>query len=200
MATGDYCTLAELQDRIWPEGATADTVSDPILESIITAVSREVDTICGRRFWVNDTTEIRYFTASDPTVLFPAVDIVSISELAVDYNGGRAYTTVLDTTDYDLLPANAALDSTPYSWIEISPLGDEVFPTHRNGVRITGYFGWSAVPAAVEEATILQCLRTWKRKDSPFGMISNPAGGDVRLLAALDPDVQALLWNYRKVV
>jgi hypothetical protein len=192
--------LAELKTRLWPEGATSDTVSDTVLETIITSVSREIDALCGRRFWTTDTTETRYFTAHDPTILFPEVDIVSITSIAVDYDGSRAYSTTMDTADYDLLPANAAVDSIPYSWIEIAPMGDESFPTHRNGVKVVGYFGWSAVPAAVEEATLIQCQRVWKRRDSPFGVISNPAGGDMRLLEKIDPDVQALLWNYRKVV
>jgi hypothetical protein len=43
-------------------------------------------------------------------------------------------------------------------------------------------------------------MRIWKRKDTPYGIISNPMGGDMRLIEKLDPDVQALLWNYRKWV
>lgn len=200
MAIGDYCTLAELKARLWPEGATSDTVSDDVLEAIITAVSRVVDNHCGRRFWTTDTTETRYFTTQDNEYLWPDVDVISITSIAVDYDGGRTYSTSLDTDDYDLLPTNAALDSKPYSYLRISPLGSERFPTHEAGVQITGYFGWSATPASVKQATLLQAERIWKRRDAPFGVISNPAGGDMRLLDAIDPDLQVLLWHYRKWV
>lgn len=200
MATGDYCTLAELQYRIWPPGATADTADDAALENIITAVSRTVDNFCNRRFYTTDTTETRYFSTYDNEFLYPDVDIVSITTLKVDYDGDRTYEITFDTTDYDLMPANAAVDSKPYSWVQISPLGTERWPTHRNGIEIVGYFGWSATPAAVKEATLIQSMRVWKRKDSPFGIISNPVGGELRLLNKLDPDVEVLLAPYKKWV
>lgn len=200
MATGDYCTLEEIKARLWPEGASADTVSDTVLEAIISAASAQIDNFCGRRFWITDTTETRYFTTADNEYLWPDVDIVSITSIAVDYDMDRSYSTALDTDDYDLLPTNAALDGKPYSYLRISPLGTERFPTHEAGVQITGYFGWSEIPAAVKQATLIQAERLWKRRDAPFGMISNPAGGDMRLISDLDPDVQILLMRYRKWV
>jgi hypothetical protein len=200
VATGDYCTVGELKNRIWPDGATPDTESDAILQSIITAVSRAIDTMCGRRFYTTTADETRYLTAKDNEYLFPPLDIVSVTSFAVDYDGGRTYSTSLDTGDYDLLPANAALDSKPYSYIRVAPLGTEHFPTHESGVKIVGKFGWSSAPAGVKEACLLQAQRIWKRKDAIFGIISNPVGGEMRLLEKLDPDVQLLLWTYRKVV
>lgn len=200
MATGDYCTLAELKERLWPSGEETDNITNTMLSNIITAVSSQIGNFCGRRFYTTDTTEVRYFTTVDGEYLWPDLDIISVTTMAVDYNADRTYSTSLDTGDYDLLPTNASLDSKPYSYIRISPLGTERFPTHQNGVKIEGYFGWSAIPAAVKEACLLQCQRVWKRKDSPFGMVSNPVGGEIRMIDKLDPDVQVLLWNYRKWV
>lgn len=200
MATGDYCTLAELQYRIWPPGATADTADDAALENIITATSRTIDNFCGRRFYTTDTTETRYFTTSDREYLYLNIDLISITTIKVDYDGDRTYETTLDTGDYDLLPANAALDSRPYDCIQISQDGDEAWPTFRNAIEIVGYFGWSTTPAAVEEATLIQAERIWKRKDAPFGLISNPVGGEMRLLNKLDPDVETLLYKYKRWV
>jgi len=200
MATGDYCTLAEIKQRLWPEGSEPDNVSDAILTNIITAVSRQIDLICERRFYTTVADETRYFTTADSEYIWPDLDIISITTIAIDEDMGRTYGTTLATTDYDLLPDNAALDSKPYSYIRIAPLGTERFPTHQKGVKIIGKFGWSATPASVKEACLIQVERVWKRKDSPFGIISNPAGGDMRLIEKLDPDVQVLLWNYRKWV
>ena len=199
-ATGDYCSLMEIKERLWPEGANTDSISDLMLGNMITATSRLIDDICNRRFYTTAADETRYFTTQDSEYLFPDLDIISITSIAVDYNAGRTYSTTLATTDYDLLPDNAALDGKPYSYIRIAPLGEEAFPTHQKGIKIIGKFGWSAVPAAVREACLIQVERVWKRKDSPFGIISNPVGGDMRLIEKLDPDVQVLLWNYRKWV
>lgn len=200
MATGDYCTLAEIKERLFPTGSEPDNITDAMLTNIITAVSRQIDLFCSRRFWTTDTTETRYFTTDDNEYLWPEFDIISVTSMAVDYDGGRTYSTTLDTDDYDLLPDNAALDSKPYSYVRIAPMGQERFPTHQRGVQIVGYFGWSATPAGVKEAALIQVGRIWKRKDSPFGMISNPVGGEIRMIEKLDPDVQVLLWNYRKWV
>jgi hypothetical protein len=106
MATGDYCTLAEIKSRLWPEGTAPDTISDTMLSGIISAVSRLVDLFCSRRFYTTVADETRYFTTEDNEYLFPDLDIISVTSIAVDYNGGRTYGAA--TTDYDLLPDNAA--------------------------------------------------------------------------------------------
>ncbi len=200
MATGDYCTVGELKQRIWPTGDTPDNLEDIMLQSIITAVSREIDALCGRRFWTTSADETRYFTARHPYVLYPGVDVISITSLAVDYDGDGTHETALAATDYQLLPLNAVVDNLPYSHICITPASSERFPAYIGGVEIVGKFGWSNAPNAVKEACILQSVRLWRRRDAPFGVISNPAGGDMRLLEKIDPDVQMLLHNYRKWV
>lgn len=198
MATGDYCTVGELKQRIWPTGTTPDTTEDIMLQSIITATSRAIDNFCGRRFYTTAADETRYFTTRDEEYLWPDLDIISITSIAVDYNADRTYSTSLDTADYDLLPDNADTDSKPWSYLRIAPLGTERLPKHQRGIKIVGKFGWSTVPTAVKEACLLQGMRLWRRRDAPFGVISNPAGGDMRLLEHIDPDVQMLLYPYRK--
>ena len=200
MATGDYCSLPELKARIWPDGVTPDSVDDAILSSIISAVSREIDNMCGRRFYTTTADETRRFTTEDREYLYPEYDVISVTSIKVDYDGDKTYETTLDTSDYDLMPTNASTDSKPYAWIQISPQGSECWPTHVNGIQIVGKFGWSAVPGSIKEACLLQSARLWKRRDAVFGIISNPAGGDMRLIDRLDPDVQLLLWAYRKWV
>src|SRR5512139_410875 len=154
--TGDYCSLVEIKERLWPEGANTDSISDLMLGNIITAVSREIDNICNRRFYTTAADETRYFTTKDSEYLFPDLDIISITSITIDEDAGRTYGTTLATTDYDLYPENAALDSKPYSYIRISPLGEHGFPTHAKGVKIIGKFGWSTIPAAVREACLIQ--------------------------------------------
>lgn len=199
MADGDYCTSTELKRRLWPDGTTPDTSNDTDLGNIITAVSAWINNYCGRRFYSTAADETKYYTADLPDVLFCGDDILSVTTLATDDDGDRTYETTWATTDYDLLPLNGA----PYTRIELAPLGEQSFPVHRKGVKIVGKFGYCAtasLPAAVKEACVLQCMRVWKRRDAPFGVVSNPVGGEMRLIVDLDPDVAQLLDPYRRVV
>jgi hypothetical protein len=94
------------------------------------------------------------------------------------------------------------LDSYPYTWIEVSPNGAYAFPRQRKGVQIVGKFGYCTAtnqPEAIQRACLLQCLRLFKRKDAPFGIINNPMGA-TELKDRLDPDVKALLDPYRRYV
>src|SRR5512139_1365554 len=101
--TGDYCTLTEIKERLWPEGTNTDSISDLMLGNIITAVSRQIDNFCSRRFYTTAADETRYFTTEDNEYLFPDLDVVSVTSMAVDYDGDRTYGDTLATTDYDLL-------------------------------------------------------------------------------------------------
>lgn len=202
MATGDYCTVSELKAELWPTGTVPDDVEDATLLNVIASVSRWIDNYTGTRFYTTAADESRYYSPKDSTILFTD-DIISVTTLQTDEDGDRTYETTWETTDYDLLPENASLNSQPYRWIENTPQGNYLFPCMRKSVKITGKFGWSAAssqPGAIKRACIIQCLRIFKRKDTPFGMLSNPLGGDMRLITDLDPDVKGLLDVYRRYV
>jgi hypothetical protein len=196
--TNGYCTLAELKARLGI--ALTDTADDATLEQVITAVSRQIDNETGRRFWVNATDEIRYESSSFSDVLFLVEDVVSLTALATDGDASRTWATTWAATDYALLPANAALDGVPYTWIEIAPNGNYTFPRGRNAIKLTGKFGWSAAPAPIKEGCLLQCERIFLRKDAPFGVAGSPETGMLRIKAELDPDVQRLIAPYRRYV
>lgn len=190
--TNGYCTLAELKARLDID----DSQSDKVLESIITAVSREIDGYCHRRFWKNSVSEDRYFTAEWGNLLRTA-DIVSVTGVAVDEEEDRTYSTVLTTSDYDLEPYNASLDGFPYRQLRINPSSSYAFSTALKGNKLTGVFGWPAVPSVVNEACLLQSSRLFKRKDAPFGVAGFGALGQVVAITTLDPDVKLLLSDPR---
>lgn len=57
------------------------------------------------------------------------------------------------------------------------------------------------IPPGVHVAALIQSSRLFHRKDSPYGIAGSPAeGSELRLLARLDPDVDALLSPYRVAV
>ncbi len=193
--TNGYTTLATLKARL----GIADIADDATLEAVITAVSRWIDRYCGRRFYTTASDEIRYYTAAQSDQLLTD-DIVSVTGLVTDEDGDRVYETTWAATDYDLEPANAALDGEPYTAIRTTPNGSHSFPVDvARGVRITGKFGFASTPAPVEEACLIQCSRIYRRKDAPFGVTGSPELGQATVIMRLDWDVRYLLDTYRRL-
>jgi len=197
----NYLTLAEIKAYIWPTGSAPDDQDDTALTAIATAVSREIEGFCGRSFVVGSEDVTRYFTPTDPEYLFLNIDLISIYALKTDASGKYVGNEdIWATTDYILFPENAAADSLPYTIIEVAPEGSYTFPTCRNGVRLRGRFGWPVVPDAIKEACKIQAGRIWNRRGAPFGVVTNPVSGEMRVLRELDPDVQALISPYKRYV
>lgn len=135
MTTNCYMTLAELKADL---GIT-DTTDDTILKAVLDAASRAVDLHCSRRFFVE--TRTRYYTPRYSDLL-DVDDLLSVTTLKHDSDGDRTYETTWAATDYDLMPFNAAYEKKPYTTIEITPNGQQIFPTVRRGVEIAGAWGY----------------------------------------------------------
>jgi len=196
--TAGLCTLTEIRARL--QFASTDTTDDAMLESIVTGVSRLIDNYCGRKFYADTADATRYYTAEFSDVLFLPDDLISVTTLKTDTDGDRTYETTWATTDYDLEPLNAALDSAPYTRISTTPAGRYGFPTIAKSVQIVGKFGYATtVPAPVKEACLLQCERLYKRKDAIFGVLGSAEMGQMVVLPKLDPDVQLLLSGYLRI-
>lgn len=196
--TNGYATLLELKERLFPTGLS-DTHDDPALEQVITGVSRWIDAYCRRRFYA--ASETRYFTAADRKLCF-VEDLLTVTTLSTDEDGDRTYETTWTATDYDLEPYNAALEgqAAPYTHIRVAPNGTHYFPSTRKGVKIVGSFGYaSTTPPLVKEACLLQSIRTFKRKDAPFGVAGSAEMGQLVVIPKLDPDVAMMLRSLRKV-
>lgn len=197
--TNGYCTLAELKARVWPTG-TVDTNDDTVMEQVITAVSRHIDSVCGRRFYAS--AETRYYTPEFADLLF-VDDLLSVTTLKTDDDGDRVYETTWAATDYDLEPYNATLESQarPYTQIRTAPNSNYAFPVgQRKGVQLAGSFGFaSATPAAIKEACLIQSARIYKRRDAIFGVIGSAEMGQQLVIPKLDPDVAQLLAPFKKM-
>lgn len=192
VSTNLYATVAQLKTRL----GISDTTDDTTLGMILSGVCRAIDTHCGQRFWRDATATTRYYTAEhDDDTLF-IEPLVSVTSIATDTAYDGTYATTWATTDYRLMPVNAAADGWPYTWIQTKPYGAYDFLRHEAGVKIVGIFGWPAVPDAVAEAALLWSERLYKRKDAPFGVLAFPEAGEMRLLEKMDPDVVTLLKPY----
>lgn len=190
-----YCTAAELAAYV----KMTATVDEPRLAVIAAAASREVDRLCGRQFGLLDAPEARRYTMRydgrrrawfadiDDTFAVPTL-------VAYDSAGDQTYATELDDTV--LAPSNAAQRGRPWTrlWVTSGAAGYA-----RDALEVTAQWGWTEVPDAVHQATLIQGARLVKRREAPFGITG--AGQDspgLRLFSRVDPDVEVLLQPYAR--
>lgn len=183
----DYVTSAELKSYLRIE----DAADDPMVALWVTTASRAVDDYCGRQFGQTATVEERTYDAVYDRACWRSVaeidDVQDVTDMVVtDANGNE-----VAADDYELGPVNAPVKGRPYTRVLLARAGR---------VTIAARWGWSAVPAPVKNATLLQAARLAARRDAPFGIAGSPAeGSEVRLMASLDPDLRtALGGTYRR--
>lgn len=200
--TNGYCTVPQLKTRLGVD--QGDNIDDSTLESVIEAVSRWIDADRGRRFYV--ATETRYYS-SELDWLIEIDDLASLTTLKTDPNGDGTYLYSWASTDYLLVPYNAAANGQPYTHIETTPLGAYRFPvypattTRRSRVQVVGSFGYSSTtPKAIAETCLLASARVWMRKDLVFGISGSAELGTLQVATALDRDaeIRALLSTIKK--
>ena len=169
-----------------------DAVDDPQVALAVEAASRAVDQHCRRQFGKVDAAAARRYTAQIVCGRW-AVDVDDLATAT----GATVAVPAGPVDVFDLEPINAAADGQPFTRLTVGD-GAAHLPTGtRHEVTVTGVWGWSAVPGAVKQATLLQASRFLARRDSPYGIAGSPdAGSEVRLLARVDPDVAVILGPY----
>lgn len=203
----DYATVEEFKRYLRIPGTyegTLNTENDPYddldIELVLSAASRTIDRFTNRYFGLADEEETRYYTATRVGTHYEVQinDLMTASGLVISLDDlcNGTYTRTLDTTDYRMHPANAAVKG--YPWTTVSFNRGITVPTVDVGIAVTAKYGWTEVPATIKKATLLQASRLFKRRDAPFGIAgSAELGSELRLLARLDPDVEVLCLNYR---
>ena len=195
----EYVTAAVLKAELNIGDSDDDTRIDRVREN----VSRLIDDYCGfptRQFYAGSPGEVRYYTADgDPTFLW-VDDFSAVTAVELDASGDGTFETSLDVTagtgDVHRYPYNAAGLNRPYIALELSSNATTSFPSARRGVKVTGTFGFPAIPEVVEEAALIQSARIFQRaRQSPYGIAQVPTleAGSARLMARLDPDVEVML-------
>lgn len=152
--TNGYATLAELKAMLSEATMVTNTGDDAVMEDIIEAASRHIDNETRRRFYSTSADETRYYSTNNPGRVF-IDDLLTITSLKTDEDLDRTYETTWASDDYDLCPDNALLNGEPYTWIEVSPLGDYTFPKQRKAIQVIGTFGFStAAPDDIKQACL----------------------------------------------
>ena len=198
--TNGYATLNEVKASL----RISDTVDDNLLETAIESASRMIDGYAMRNFYQSGTVT-RLFQAEDQ--LFVQIDDLASDDIVLETStaADNIFDVTWSETDYQLEPLNASLDGIEWAYSRIRATGDYVFPTlssfygQQALVRITGVFGWPEVPKAINQATVIQAMRHYKRLDSPLGVAGFGDFGVVRVSRFLDPDVEQLVQPYRKM-
>ena len=191
--TNAYATLIQLKSAI----GIADGIDDPMLEMAIESASRQIDSYTERYFY-NAGTAVKLFSPLDNYVC-PTEDFITLTKVETSEDG-ESWDTEWAATDWQAEPLNGRSGGLVTSYTQIRAIDSYLFP-YRNGeatARLTGTWGWSAVPIAITQATIILASRIFKRLDSPLGIISNELGS-MRVGFRLDPDVQHLIDPYRKI-
>jgi hypothetical protein len=205
MAHTQYVDKEDLKAYIGLSG----TGQDGNIDNAINGASRLIDKMCGRHFWQDDAVTIKYYTPINSYYL--EIDDLStttglIVQLDTTDNGTYDKTMTLDT-DFVLKPFNPQehkISNTTYYYPQtelhiLTTRSTETFdPLIIKNVKITAKFGWSAVPEAISQATLIQATRLWKRKDTPFNVFGNEQTGQKELFNKIDPDALQLIKGYVK--
>lgn len=188
----DYVTTADLKAYL----RISDTDDDARVALAITAASRAVDRAVNRQFGLVAAPEERTYTARWEKGRCRWV--VEIDDL-MTVTGLTITTTAGEIDGYALQPGNAEFESVPWTRFVVHPDSAVLPDATEDGVTVTAKYGWTTVPVAVQQATLLQASRFFKRQDAPFGVAGSPdLGSELRLLAAVDPDVKVVLGPYTR--
>jgi hypothetical protein len=197
MITNGYCSLADLKAAL----RVQDSIDDSLLELAIESASREIDGYCERVFYSTSGTRVYA-----PTNIYTVTtdDIISVTTLKSS-SDGVTYDITWATSDYQLEPLNGVAGGLSTPFTRIRATGNYLMPSFSAGtfyelealIQVVGVFGWSAIPAAIRQATVILAMRLFKRLDAPLGMISNDLGS--MRVGRFDPDVEALVAPFRKV-
>jgi hypothetical protein len=202
--TNAYATVAQVKASL----RITDSIDDTLIEAAIQSASELINGYTNRVFY-NMGAGSRFYAASDP-YFCPIDDCISITEVATAVTSNGNYDTIWanpsanqNNGDYQTEPLNAAYptDGIVSPTTGVRALWRYLFPTIGGNalVRITGTWGWSAVPAPITQACIIQAARLYKRNDSPTGVMGFGDMGIIRVGSQLDPDVRQLVEPYRRI-
>lgn len=191
----DYISSDQLKASLSMQG---QTFADEDISIAKSTASRVVDDITERRFWADDdATQIRYYT---PRSLYRVDidDLITLTAVDVDRNRDGVFETALTLhTHFELEPLNAAADDRPFEQLVFTAAGQSrIYGCSGRSIRVTGRFGWPALPAEVQSITKLLATRYLNRQrgSAVFGMVT--AGQDSAAIARIarsDPDVMNAL-------
>jgi hypothetical protein len=193
--TNGYCTLNDLKASL--RIPVSDTIDDDLLELAIESASRDIDQASERFFY--SSAETRIFMPQDSlnTVID---DLSAVSTIKTSSAANGTFDITWTSSDYQLMPLNGIAGGMVLPYDRIYAVGDYWFPQagQEATVQVTGTFGFTSVPTAIKQATVLLSARIFKRNDSPGGVMGFGDLGIIRV-GRMDPDIEKLIQPFRKI-
>ena len=190
--TNGYCSLNQIKAAL----RITDSVDDGLLEMAVESASRMIDSECDRNFFSASAT--RDFVPSDPYTV-DTDDLTAITSVKIDDQGDRTFLITLQTSDYQTEPVNQRVSGNAFPIYRLRMIGDYLLPIwgEQATVRIQGTYGFTPVPIAITQATLILAGRYYKRADSLLGFAGFSDMGVARV-GRVDPDVAALIRPFKK--
>lgn len=193
-----------------------DALDDAELQGALDSATSTINHLCSRTFDLAptglDPAEVRYYQPwydrRRGRWVLPIDDLFTSTDLALSTwdTTDEDWTVTVPLAEVYLRPINGPDEGKPWTSVVLPAsasfgggfnrwVGDD----DSEFVKVTGRFGWTLVPAAVKQATLLQAARFFRRRDSTFGIVASPDGSEnSRLLNTVDPDVHRMLKGYVK--
>ena len=169
--------ITEAQLKQWL--SIDDSADDVVLSLVTAAASQQVRTYCGRSFDVDaaQTASARYYAPSDAFVTM-IDDCWAITEVATDDGDDGTYNFTWQATDWQAQPVGnfgpTGLGGWPYT--RIVAVEAATFPiASRPAVKVTGKWGWVALPDDVKMATLMVAAEIFKAKSGGFEVFTADA-------------------------
>lgn len=192
MTASTYITLNELKSALNID----DSVDDSALSAALTSAAGAVTAYCDRYFGQTGTigTPVTRMYRPDDRRVFTD-DLVSYT--AVEYaDADAASWTSIGTASVIAMPANAATLEPAHPYTSLHAISSAEWPDADGWVRITGVWGWPAVPPQIKQATLLQAVRLATSRSVPLGIVGGMEAMPMRLGAGLHPDARVLCEPY----
>lgn len=185
-----YLSLEDAKDTLELGGLR---FADKDLQRSLVAASRAVDHETRRQFYRSAST-VRTFRATRRDLL-PIDDLVTFTLLETADVIGGTWTAWTQGTEFQLEPQNAPADGHPYTRVRALQRSFWV-PSQ---VRITGVWGWPALPEEIVQATQIIATQLLRRvREAPFGVIGIGIDGQAVRMSKIDPQIAQLLGPYRR--
>ena len=192
-----YASAAQIKAAL----RITDSVDDTLITMAGSAASDLIDGYCNRTFTTTGTV-VRFFAPTDNYVL--QVDDLAGTAITVQSSTGAdaVFDVTWQRTDYQLEPLNGYTAGQTVPYTRLRAIEDYLWPVAGGEatVKVTGVYGFPAVPTPVVQAAVLQSARIFTRLLSPLGVAGFGDMGVVRISRALDPDVAQLVEPYRRMM
>ena len=190
-----YVTIADVRSAI----GLSDTIDDLSINLAISAAEDLIDGYCGRSFGTAGTVATARVYSSTVPDLVAIDDATAITLVETDPGLDGSWQDDWTSSDWQAEPLNGLNNGLSWPYTRLRAVGDYLYPpSNKAAVRVTGTWGWPAVPDAVKQATIQTTIRLFKRLDTPLGYGGGPDTGLLYVSRQLDGDVALLLAPYRR--